>query len=131
MDKNETHCDETYDWLLDRRHQTVLKTMHTIAYEFNPETGEEIVSPFIHQYLAGNYDGRLLSQVMVEDQVIHPVIQMIQAIQFPVIAEGVESKEQADFLLNAGCTHAQGYYYAKPMTVSDFEQLLSGKDTAV
>ena len=46
--------------------------MHTIAYEFNPETGEEIVSPFIHQYLAGNYDGRLLSQVMVEDQVIHP-----------------------------------------------------------
>ena len=55
------------------------------------------------------------------------VIQMIQAIQLPVIAEGVESKEQADFLLNAGCTHAQGYYYAKPMTVSDFEQLLSGK----
>ena len=42
MDKNETHCDETYDWLQDRRHQTVLKTMHTIAYEFNPETGEEI-----------------------------------------------------------------------------------------
>lgn len=72
MDKNETLLYETNDWLQDRRHQTVLKTMHTIAYEFNPETGEEIVSPFINQYLAGNYDGRLLSHVMVEDQVIHP-----------------------------------------------------------
>ena len=33
MDKNETLLYETNDWLQDRRHQTVLKTMHTIAYK--------------------------------------------------------------------------------------------------
>ena len=69
--------------------------------------------------------------LQVGRDILKGVIQMIQGIQLPVIAEGVENKEQADFLLNAGCVHAQGYYYAKPMSVSDFEQLLSGKETAI
>lgn len=59
-------------WLLDKRYQTVLKAIHTIAYEYNPVTKEQTVSPFINEYIAGNYDGRLLSHVMVEDNVIHP-----------------------------------------------------------
>lgn len=59
-------------WLEDERYQTILKSTRTIAYEYNPQTEVQIVSPFIGNYIAGNYDGRLLSQVMLEDNVIHP-----------------------------------------------------------
>ncbi len=41
-----------------------------------------------------------------------------------VIAEGVETKEQADFLKNYGCDYFQGYYFAKPMPQEEFETLL-------
>lgn len=63
---------EKYKWLLDKRYETILKATHTIAYEYNPITKEQAVSPFINEYIAGNYDTRLLSNVMIEDNVIHP-----------------------------------------------------------
>lgn len=40
------------------------------------------------------------------------------------VAEGVETKEQVDILREIGCDLAQGYYYAKPMPMSDFFALL-------
>ena len=42
-------------------------------------------------------------------------------LSMPVIAEGVETKEQADFLTSIGCDVVQGYYYAKPMSLSEYE----------
>lgn len=48
------------------------------------------------------------------------LIQMIKQLGFQVIAEGVETKEQVEFLKEAGCTYAQGYYYAKPMPPEEF-----------
>jgi EAL domain-containing protein (putative c-di-GMP-specific phosphodiesterase class I) len=43
-----------------------------------------------------------------------------------VVAEGVETLEQHQFLLQAGCPVAQGYYYAKPMPASEIEDWLKG-----
>lgn len=56
--------------------------------------------------------------------ILKGTIQLIQGINLPVIAEGIETKEQADFLMNVGCVQGQGYYYAKPMPVVEFEKLL-------
>ena len=41
-----------------------------------------------------------------------------------MIAECVETKEQADFLKENGCMYAQGYYYYKPMPIEEFAKLL-------
>lgn len=70
--KPENQEKSNYQWLIDERYQTVLRATHTIAFEYNPATGRQLVSPFINEYVAGNYDGRLLSNVMLEDGVIHP-----------------------------------------------------------
>lgn len=59
-------------WLGGSEFQTILYSSHLIAFKYNPATGEEFVSPFISEFIAGNYDGRYLSDVMLEDNVIHP-----------------------------------------------------------
>lgn len=56
--------------------------------------------------------------------IVKAVIALANALQLDVVAEGVESKEQAEFLLANGCTKAQGYYYAKPLTVKEIDELL-------
>ena len=40
-----------------------------------------------------------------------------------MIAEGVETSDQAEFLQNDGCSEMQGYYFYKPMPVEDFEKI--------
>ncbi len=61
------------------------------------------------------------------EDILQMIVAMANKLKLPVIAEGVETKEQADFLSEIGCEIIQGYYYAKPMPVSDFEALLEQK----
>lgn len=56
--------------------------------------------------------------------IMESVIRMARWLDLPVIAEGVETREQVNFLLDVGCSYAQGYYYARPMEAAAFEALL-------
>lgn len=56
--------------------------------------------------------------------IIESVVRMSKWIGMEVIAEGVETKEQADFLSSIGCPFIQGYLYAKPMPVNEYSLLL-------
>lgn len=51
---------------------------------------------------------------------LHLLVNMIKQLGFRVLAEGVETEEQVRLLKNAGCSYAQGYFYAKPMPVPEF-----------
>ncbi|HDY84562.1 MAG TPA: EAL domain-containing protein, partial [Methylophaga sp.] len=42
-----------------------------------------------------------------------------------IIAEGVETVEQEQFLAHYGCLHYQGYLFGKPMSIDDFEKHIS------
>lgn len=61
-------------------------------------------------------------------KVIEGAVQMIKSLGVKVIAEGVETQEQADFLRRTGCDVAQGYLFSKPMTVDAFEGWLKKLD---
>lgn len=52
------------------------------------------------------------------------ILAMARTLSLEVVAEGVETIEQADFLSRHGCTIMQGFYYARPMPVSDLATLL-------
>ena len=58
---------------------------------------------------------------------IHNIVNMVHELGFKVIAEGVETEEQADFLRDIGCSTVQGYLFDKPLPLADFEQRLIGK----
>ena len=55
-------------------------------------------------------------------EIIQFIIQLAQSLDLHILAEGVETKEQADYLLSSGCTFAQGYLYGKPMPAEEFLQ---------
>ncbi|NCB32378.1 MAG: EAL domain-containing protein [Erysipelotrichia bacterium] len=56
--------------------------------------------------------------------ILTSVIRMTNWLQLPVIAEGVETRRQADYLKSVGCFYLQGYFYAKPMPADEFSRFI-------
>ncbi|MCC0784153.1 EAL domain-containing protein [Clostridioides sp. ES-S-0108-01] len=59
--------------------------------------------------------------------IISKIVEMAKAINIEVICEGVETYEQVEFLKEIGCDKVQGYLFAKPMPLDEFENHLSFK----
>lgn len=57
------------------------------------------------------------------ENIMAAVIRMAKWLNMPVVAEGVERIEQVEFLRSIGCEYVQGYYFAKPMPVEEYEKL--------
>ena len=60
----------------------------------------------------------------VEQSILNDVINMAHRMHLNVVAEGVETSDQEKRLKVLGCDYAQGYFFAKPMPVAEFENLL-------
>ena len=58
--------------------------------------------------------------------VVAETIKLAKSLHMKTVAEGVEEKEQVEFLASQGCDMIQGYYFAKPMPKSDYMQQLAG-----
>lgn len=54
--------------------------------------------------------------------ILRTIIYLAKSLDMEVITEGVETKTQVNFLAEYGCDIYQGYYFAKPMPVDDFEK---------
>lgn len=53
--------------------------------------------------------------------IVHAIIAMSHSLGMEVIAEGVETSEQLAFLSASGCSNFQGYYFSRPMPITQFE----------
>jgi EAL domain-containing protein (putative c-di-GMP-specific phosphodiesterase class I) len=51
---------------------------------------------------------------------------MIKTLGLESVAEGVETREQADAMLGMGCDEAQGYYFARPIDAAGMDAFLEG-----
>lgn len=56
--------------------------------------------------------------------IVETVIAMAQHLKLTVIAEGVETQQQFDFLKENGCLHYQGYFFSRPLDQNTFENYL-------
>ena len=68
-------------------------------------------------FLDGNVGGR-------GGIILSSVVQMAKWLDTPIISEGVETMEQADYMKSLGCNYIQGYLYSKPIPESEFIEML-------
>ena len=54
-------------------------------------------------------------------QLVSLILDIAKSLKIPVVAEGVETEEQLSLLKKLGCSLAQGYYFSRPLHVSEFE----------
>ncbi len=54
--------------------------------------------------------------------IVSEVIDLAKKLDMKIVAEGIESREQVDFLAEQECDLIQGYYFAKPMPIAEFEE---------
>ncbi|MCE0724113.1 EAL domain-containing protein [Legionella resiliens] len=59
-----------------------------------------------------------------DEVIIEAIISMARSFNFKVLAEGVESQKQLDFLKKQHCDEVQGYFFSKPLTSKGLEKLL-------
>ena len=72
-------------------------------------------------------DRFFLDEIMSTERgkiIVESSVRMAKMIGLDVIAEGVETKEQLEFLRSIDCDIAQGYYYSRPIPVDEFEEFL-------
>lgn len=74
-------------------------------------------------------DLKFLSDTGIEERktkILDSIVNMAHQMGMTVIAEGVETKEQADYLLQLDCKYMQGFYFSRPIPVKEFEKLVYG-----
>ena len=74
----------------------------------------KIDQSFVHQISTGGRDAAIVTAV----------ISLARNLDLTVVAEGVETREEFDFLLAHDCDEAQGYYFGRPMPPREFSRLL-------
>ena len=68
-----------------------------------------------HYFFAGPWNSR--QQILLQH-----IIPMLHRLHIPILAEGVETQEQVQFLTDLHCTLIQGFYYSPPVSVHQFFQ---------
>jgi diguanylate cyclase (GGDEF)-like protein len=58
--------------------------------------------------------------------IVRAIVSLAHSLHLKVIAEGVETPAQLEFLRTVGCDEYQGYHFSRPLAVPEFEQLIRG-----
>jgi EAL domain-containing protein (putative c-di-GMP-specific phosphodiesterase class I) len=73
-------------------------------------------------------DRSFVSDILVDENdasIAKMIITLAHSLELEVVAEGVETRGQLDFLTRLGCNHFQGYLFSRPVPIGEFEALLT------
>jgi EAL domain-containing protein (putative c-di-GMP-specific phosphodiesterase class I) len=59
--------------------------------------------------------------------IVRAIISLAHSLRLKVVAEGVETPEQLEFLRTVGCDEYQGYHFSKPLPALKFEELIRSR----
>jgi EAL domain-containing protein (putative c-di-GMP-specific phosphodiesterase class I) len=62
--------------------------------------------------------------------IVRTIFSLGESMGLKIVAEGVETSGQLDFLEREGCQFVQGYFFYKPLTVTEVDNLLEGQRRA-
>ncbi|HEX9135655.1 MAG TPA: EAL domain-containing protein [Nitrospirota bacterium] len=68
---------------------------------------------------------RAITSAPADGAIVGAVIAMAGKLNMRVIAEGVETQEQMEYLRSLGCQEMQGYFFSKPLPADEFSKLLT------
>ncbi len=136
LEITESLCAENPDMLFDKCHQ--LRTMGFRIAMDDFGSGYSSLSTLKNMPIdILKMDLRFLSDDNEADQadrghcILRSTIEMAHTIGLDVVVEGLETREQRDFIREIGNCTAQGYYYARPMPTDAFTELLRSDNTEV
>ena len=72
-------------------------------------------------------DKSFINDVPIDEEdvaIVRAITRMSQSLNLKIVAEGIENKEQAEFLKALKCDRGQGYLYYKPMLISELEKII-------
>ena len=73
-----------------------------------------------------NFEGNERAKALIRS-----IVDMARVMQMGTLTEGVETKEQAEFLRDAGCIRLQGFYFGKPMPLEEIQEKISAGEYTV
>jgi len=87
---------------------------------------------YLHQFSVDNLkiDRSFVNQIQAENrsyQVVNTIIALSDRLELAVIAEGIETTEQMQWLQQLGCEFGQGYLFSKPLAAPEIERLFLSK----
>ena len=72
-------------------------------------------------------DGKFFMNTPLDDRnrtIISAIVNLTKSLDFSIVCEGIETSEQVNYITNENCDFAQGYYFYKPMPMSEFSKLI-------
>lgn len=123
--------DQSFKEYIDCFHNAKLKVLMD-----DYGTGYNNFKPFIStNFDIAKLDKSLISDIYGSDSakaereriILEYQVKMLQNLDVKVLCEGVEDKEQVDFLKSIGCDYIQGYFYSKPLPKIEYQKRLINK----
>ena len=134
IDSNEVELEITESVLIED-FEEVIRKLHSLRDHGIKISLDDIGTGFSSlSYLKGlpidtlKVDKSFVDTILIDHStkiITESIIHMVKELGYKTIAEGVEEKEQYDYLKSIGCDMIQGYYLGKPMSSDDIKKLLS------
>ena len=109
------------------------KIVHEMCKKFNVSVDDFGVGNSSLSMLIGNKikTVKIDRQFIIDDseagrKLLNNIINLIKELNYEMVAEGVDTLEQQEYLKSCGCNIIQGYYFSKPLSFNEYKKILGG-----
>lgn len=114
---------------------SLVDKIHTLSRKFNVSIDDfGIGNSSMSMLMENNIKTVKIDRQFVIDEsengrkLLNNMIKLIKELNFDIIVEGVETKEQQEYLKSKGCNVIQGYYFSKPLSFKEYKDMLNRGD---